>query len=348
MSNFGEVAIRNAAATDTASILEGAVNATGASLEIARGNRSGLSAIRKYGDNPDIDTAAAETIWDGGGTYVAPTTARIHDIASTDVTDVGTVVSSGTATGGSATTLEDTGATFVTDGVAVADTLLNDSNCEVGLITGVTETVITVAGSIRDPNGGFIGTAIASGDSYRAVTGGAPAGILYVQGLDASVLEQQEFIVLNGTTNVPTIGSYSRMFRARCFGANSTGLVGTVTATAQTDLTVSCQVVNGNNQSLMAVYTVPINKNGYIVKWWGTLSRKVSATATIALRGGRLNAIGYIIQQRSINSTGTSSFDYDYAVPLPVGPGVDIWVEADTDTNNTGIASGFDIVLEDI
>ena len=57
-------------------------------LEVARGNVSGVTVEHKFGRNPDIDTTSdPEDIWDAGGIWVAPTTSRVHQIASTDAND---------------------------------------------------------------------------------------------------------------------------------------------------------------------------------------------------------------------------------------------------------------------
>lgn len=65
-------------------------------LEIARGNVPGLTKVNKFGRNADVDTGV-EDIWDGGGTWVAPTQARIHAIVSTsdEDSDTGGVVAQG-------------------------------------------------------------------------------------------------------------------------------------------------------------------------------------------------------------------------------------------------------------
>lgn len=318
-------------------------------LEVAKGNVPGHSSIAKFGENPDIDNNATfETIWDGGGTYVPPTVARIHNVVSTDADDAGTVLSSGTDTGGSNLTIEDTTATFSTDGVAAGDVVLNDTNCEIGIVTTVTSETVLTFGFMRSPDTGAIGTDTASGDAYRVVTNASTgASIYYVKGLDATFTEANEFVVMNGISNVATVNSYARQFRARAFGANATVMEGVATCTAQTDGTVSSQIVDGNNQTLMAVYTIPFGKIGYLTKWWGSLSTKGAASSVVRLKGGTLDGLGYIIQTRSINGTGTSAFDYEYSAPEIMAQGVDIWVEADSDTNNTGIASGFDILLMD-
>ena len=46
-------------------------------LLIARGLVTGLTQVNKFGANPDSAVNATEDVWDGGGTYVFPTTADI-------------------------------------------------------------------------------------------------------------------------------------------------------------------------------------------------------------------------------------------------------------------------------
>lgn len=57
-------------------------------LEIAKGNIPKHSLITKFGHNDDIDTGTTpEDIWNYGGAFVAPTTARVHALVSTSVND---------------------------------------------------------------------------------------------------------------------------------------------------------------------------------------------------------------------------------------------------------------------
>lgn len=67
-------------------------------LDVARGKIGGVAHINKFGRNPDIDQAVSttavnigRTIWDGGVAgavnWLAPTTARTHQIASTSIND---------------------------------------------------------------------------------------------------------------------------------------------------------------------------------------------------------------------------------------------------------------------
>lgn len=319
-------------------------------FKIARGEVPGFSFINKFGENPDIDTASGfEDIWDAGGLYVPPTQARLHNVVSTSDLDTGTVVSSGTATGGSVTTLVDTGATFIADGVAPNDNVLNDTNVQAGIVTSVTsETVLTMAGQMRNSNDGTFGFANESGDSYRVVTNGSTgASVMHVLGSDALFFSQEEFTVLDGTNNVPTVKTWIRQHRARTFGPNTTGSVGTVTSTAQVDATVSCQVLNGNNQTLMSIFTIPIDKFGHLYKWWGSLSKKQTTVSVIKLRAGVLDGVSFVLQTRAVDNTGNSSFEYEFKTPIPLPGGTDVWMQADSNANDIGISGGFDIIMVD-
>ena len=324
-------------------------------MEVAKGNIPGHSLVAKFGEVLELpNTGVFEDVWDAGGGYVPPTQARIHNVASTGASaalDTGTVLSSGNATGGSLTTLVDLTASFSTDTVAVGDAVLNDANVEIAAVTAVTsETTLTFLGSMRSPSSGLFGNAFKAGDAYRIVTNASTGASIFHIGLslDASFLDQEEFVVLNGASNVATVGSYIRQSRARVFGPGTTGAAGDITSTAVDDGTVSMQILGSNNQTLMAIFTVPANKIGYIVKWWGSMTRAVaSATSDFHLRGGTLDGIGYLLQDRSFTTTGSSQFTYDYTVPIPIPGGSDIWVEANSNANLVGVASGFDVILVD-
>ncbi len=63
------------------------IHSTDFAIEVAKGNISGTTYINKFGRNIDIDTAADEDLWDGGGKWVEPTVDRVHNIVSTDAND---------------------------------------------------------------------------------------------------------------------------------------------------------------------------------------------------------------------------------------------------------------------
>lgn len=58
-------------------------------LDVARGLVTGMSAVNKFGRNPDVDIGT-EDIWSQGGTWVAPTAACVHAIVSSSAADTNT------------------------------------------------------------------------------------------------------------------------------------------------------------------------------------------------------------------------------------------------------------------
>lgn len=64
------------------------IKTTNFSLEVAKGNVTKHSLITKFGHNLDVDTGSVpEDVWNYGGAFVAPTTARVHAIVSSSAND---------------------------------------------------------------------------------------------------------------------------------------------------------------------------------------------------------------------------------------------------------------------
>lgn len=316
---------------------------------VADGLVEGQSFVDKFGENEDIDDVF-ETVTSIGGLYVAPTAARVHNVASTLAADAGTLVSSGTSDSDGSDSLIDSTATFSTDGVVVGDVVVDDTNVLYGYVTAVTsETELAIGGSVKDPSSTGPGrdvTGFESGVSYRVVTKastGAP--VMYISGLDGDKLKISEFVILNGAAGILTAKSYLRQSRAKVFGTGTAGAAGTISSIAQTDGTTTLQLINGNNQTLMCVDTVPSDSYANLYSWRCALSRKVGAASSVQVRVGDFNSIGYVTRTEGLGSTGTSRFEERFDPPLRIEGGTDIWINADSDTVNTGVSAGFTMVV---
>lgn len=318
--------------------------------DVGKGLIPGHSWLRKFGQNDVMASGALATIWDGGGDYVPPTQARLHDLSSDSANDDGLpLVNSGTATGGSAISLVDAGNDFTAGTpVVIGDTILDDTNTEIGFVTAITSaTELAIARLMRSPNTGIPTAGFSAGRVYRITrnqTAGLGASILHLRGLNATFVDTQEFIVLNGVANVATANSYIRQYRARAFGNGTAGATGTLTSDAQIDGTTSLQIDNGKNQTLMAMYTIPAGFTGYINRWWARLALKKAAVVNMELRLGIKDGIGYISDSGAIQSAGSPiDTPLGYADILPAG--ADVWVQGTSDTADTSVAAGFRILL---
>jgi len=336
--------------------------------KIALGHVAGMSVVEKFGENPDIDSGGTfEDIWDGGGIYANPTATSLHNVVSSLAADTGDLVSGGTMTGGSFTTLVDSAADFVTDAVVAGDIVLNDSNVMIGFVTARTDlNTLAIAGEMRNPNSGrpspgadvvntsTFGIANVSGDTYRIVRDGSTgASVLWIQGLSGVLLEQSEFVRLNGVGIVATTKLYSTQYRARVFTTGTAGAVGDITSTAQSGGTVSAQILGSAgtdtaNQTLMTPYTCAIDKECLIIFWAASLSKAVpAATSDIHLMGGTISNPRYILQTSSITSTGSSIYPHPYVAPIPIPGGSAVWLAANSSSNDVGVSARMTILVRD-
>lgn len=238
----------------------------GASL----GDILGLSTIDKFGRNPDVDTAAEEDIWDGGGAWIPPTTARIHDVTSSSGND--------TALGTGARTVE-------------------------------------------------------------------------VFGLDSNFLEIDEVVTLDGTNDVVTVNSYTMIYRMviRSAGSGEKN-AGIITATAQTDNTVTAQINVGNNQTLMAIYQIPADKTGIILSWYASINRTTGSadSGDFKLLLKPFDEVFQVKRFIGLQTDGASYIFQPFTIPIIVQEKTIIKMGCvDVSSNNTDVSGGFDIVMID-
>ena len=239
-------------------------------LEIAKGNVTDHSSVNKFGRNTDVDTTP-EDIWDGGGTWTAPTQARIHDIASTSVND--------------------------------------DAN------------------------------------------GGTGARRMEIHGLTSWFSDPvSEEIELNGTSNVATTNAYVIIHRMYVTAKGTSNVnAGTITATAQTDSTVTAQINAGEGQTQMAVFGVSATQELYMTRWYSSINRASTGEADIeALWNCCPEAELANFQVKGTIGLTTSGVGALELTPSPParysGPGI-MKIQATGGQNNNDISAGFDGVL---
>jgi hypothetical protein len=245
-------------------------------LEIARGQFPRIGHINKFGHNSDVDTGTdPEDLWPAnaaGGNWVAPTAARIHDLASTSALDNGVTPNTGART---------------------------------VLVTGLK-------------------------DDWTEVT---------------------ETITLNGVGNRPTSNSYWRIYRMEVLTAGSTGAnQGVITATAQTDGTVTALIDVGDNQTTMAIWTTEIEHIGFLTGYYMSLNRQGGAGNFADMRLLTREATGpgpwltkHII---SVGAQGSSYISHKWVPYLRVPAQYDVKLEiTEVSSDNSDVSGGFDAYI---
>ena len=237
-------------------------------LGVSGGNEIGYSAVRKFGNNPDIDSLSGfEDIAECCPNYAYPTTAATNYISSSNV-----------------------------------------------------------------------------GDSNE----------ITVIGLDAEWNKQVVTQSLEGQTKIE-IGSGKEWIRVyRIFNSGGTDLLGdayvyeddTITnGVPDTAIKVKAKIQIGNNQSLMAIYTVPAGKTGYIRQLEAAISSKKDSKSVVKLFTREFGKVFRVKDIFSLQRTGNSCIARDYVTYIKCEEKTDIKVSADTDTNDIGVSASFSLIL---
>ncbi len=184
-----------------------------------------------------------------------------------------------------------------------------------------------------------------------------------LQGLDVNYSLVTQTITLNGQTDVDISATGTdmvRIFRVKNTGA--TDLAGVVyvrtNGSAQDGggvpsvaSTVRAIVNNGNNQTLMAIYTIPAGKTGYMRDWYAsTAGASRSSEYVMRLRARPFGGVFQLKHVSAISDSATSTYKHDYTEPEVFQAKTDIEMTAQMTVvagTDGSISSGFDIVLVD-
>lgn len=127
--------------------------------------------------------------------------------------------------------------------------------------------------------------------------------------------------------------------------------VGTITATAADDGTITAQIQPAEGQTQMAIYGIPSIQSLYMSQFYASVLRANAATAFIDIRllfnpSPDINTLLYLVKHTlGIQSTGGAPYAHPYRPYKKfAGPGI-IKLEAVGSTNDLDVSGGFDGVL---
>lgn len=361
-------------------------------LDIAREKQPSLSHIIKFGRNPDCDPAASTTVvpvgrdvWDlgiaGATAWVPPTTARLHAVASgdvTDVTSVGTLTFALNSSNGDTITIGSKVYTFETsltnvDGNVLiggsASASLDNLVAAINLAAGAGSTYAALmtanaAGTTARVGAGDtmllytdVATAIATTEVGAQSSWGAAntvvgvgAQTIRVYGLDASYVLQEETVALNGVDNVNTANTYTMIHRLEVLTAGTAGRnAGAIGATAATDGTVTASITIDMNQTLMAIYQVPSGKTGYITSWYGDIFRQGGAAklCDVFLMSKKFGGVWRVRGAGPLETDAGPQFQRSYTPYKKMEAKEYVKVVADPSAVAQDIGAGFNMILVD-
>jgi len=174
-----------------------------------------------------------------------------------------------------------------------------------------------------------------------------------IQGLDATWTAVTQEVALNGsntTTAVTLTTPLIRCFRMKVLAdvvGDSPIRVHNVGETQDYAI-----ISPGNNQTKMAVYTVPLGKTAYMVGYYANLNpaAAVGPTSCTIKMAVRDNANSYEAQCKSVlglDPDATSHFFHEFKPYLKIDAQSDIFVTAAPTGKAADISAGFDLILVD-
>lgn len=168
---------------------------------------------------------------------------------------------------------------------------------------------------------------------------------IIIEGLDENFYEKTWTGNLNGSTNVNIDGTWTRVYRA--YNNGSTDFAGDIDIHASGGATSYAQILGANNQTLMAVYTVPANCMGYVVKYNLSAQNTSSASEIGFTAQLRTREYGKVFRVKEITSVNTtSSIEQEMPFPLKLEPKTDILFNiVNANGNNGSVNADFDLAL---
>ena len=197
-------------------------------------------------------------------------------------------------------------------------------------INGSLETIWSRGGLYVYPASATVMTV--SSSSANDTSGGTGARTVLVSGLDANYYEISETVILSGQTPVNTVNSYIRMFRAFVVTAGSGGTaagtiyVGGGTVTAGVPATVYAEIALGENQTTMALWTVPAGYTAYISA--GTFSAASNNVAHYILGKFMFRPLGGVFRNAADITVNSNVFRYEWDYPLALPEKTDLEARA--------------------
>ena len=167
-----------------------------------------------------------------------------------------------------------------------------------------------------------------------------------VQGLDVNFNNQTWTGNLNGTNDVAIDGTWTRVFRA--FNNDSSGISGNVNIHGNGDASASfAQVLPGNDQTLMALYTIPANYTGYLCEYHISAHNSGSSSLigyTVQIKTRNYGKTFRVQEITSVTTNNVASNTHPF--PLQLAPKTDVIVNViSANGNNGSVNADFDIAL---
>jgi hypothetical protein len=169
---------------------------------------------------------------------------------------------------------------------------------------------------------------------------------IIIEGLDENFLTKTWTGNLNGTGSVNVNGIWTRFFAG--YNNSSVNVAGLVNLHPSGNRSIDYLKINdGDNQSLMAIYTIPANYTGYLVAYEMSAHNSQSSSDIGYNVKIKVREFGKTFRTQGSDSFGTSdSLQKSLTFPIKLLPKTDIKFDiVSANGNNGSVDADFDIAL---
>jgi len=167
-----------------------------------------------------------------------------------------------------------------------------------------------------------------------------------IEGLDENYLIVSESVTITGQTAVNTTNSFLRVYRATVIADTPTGniYVGSGTVTSGVPANKYAKITSGENQTLMAVWTVPAGYTAYLHQ--GTISSGTSTVNKFVTAKLKVKPFGQVLQTKAVVTLYNSFVDFDFGIPLKIEEKSDIEARAFASSGSDAVSVTFSIIYK--
>lgn len=190
-----------------------------------------------------------------------------------------------------------------------------------------------------------------SSDNVNDTSAGSGLRTAQIQGLeDVTWNEINETIITNGSSIVTTINSFIRINRIIGLTAGASeeneGLL-----SFKSGVSTIGELIPGNNQTQMAVYSVPNGKTAYLTRIYGSL---LPSARAVGFKEGELSifirefgGLFRVAKDIGLSTRSMNTFPFDFEVPVRCPAKTDIRMSFESHQNNSKVSGGFEMILVD-
>lgn len=241
-------------------------------------------------------------------------------------------------------------------GVSFVNKFGRNTNVDSGIATDIWDLSTQPAWIAPTVARGHTISSTVAGDSAVGGTGARTIQIYGLTGWDQT--ETSETLSLAGTSAIYTTNNYTIIHRMKVLtkgaivGGTSSNL-GTITAMALSDETVTAQINPGDGQTQMAIYGIPSTHTAYMTGWYTSMNKASLGATAVGINVRILvnpepdaQLLHYIVKQtQSLWSASSTILNHTWNPYFKIsGPAI-IKIQATGSADNLDTSAGFDLYL---